>query len=72
MDGLEHAWETSSQHRTSEGAVRYQRCHCGLRRITVNREHVLADRVGGRRLWAAILPAQAPPIRAAGPTEGHR
>lgn len=72
MDGLEHVWETSSQHRTSQGVVRYQRCHCGLRRITVDEEHVVADRVGGRRCVPAMLPTPADPFRAPGPAEGHR
>jgi hypothetical protein len=71
MDGLEHAWETSSQHRTSEGVVRYQRCHCGLRRITVNREHVVADRVGVRRFCGVVVRASshgAPAVAANPPT----
>jgi hypothetical protein len=29
----EHVWHTRSRHRTSEGAVRYQYCHCGLWRV---------------------------------------
>lgn len=48
MYGSGHTWTTSSQHLTSEGLVRYRRCHCGLRRITLDGEHVVADRVGAR------------------------
>gem|GEM_PF-5494698 len=28
-----HVWRTRSRHRTSEGVVSYQCCHCGLWRI---------------------------------------
>ncbi|RGC66712.1 hypothetical protein C5N14_21850 [Micromonospora sp. MW-13] len=28
-----HVWQTRSRHRTSEGTLYYQSCHCGLWRI---------------------------------------
>ncbi|WP_406108088.1 hypothetical protein [Micromonospora globbae] len=32
-DNHGHVWRTRSRHRTSEGTVHYQSCHCGLWRI---------------------------------------
>ncbi|MFF5108377.1 hypothetical protein [Streptosporangium sp. NPDC000509] len=32
-DHDEHDWHTRSHHRTSEGLVRYQSCHCGTWRV---------------------------------------
>jgi len=63
MYEVEHTWTTSSQHRTSQGLVSYQRCHCGLRRITLAEQHVLADRVGAHSPSTEMPrgPAQALP-----------
>ncbi|GAA4964645.1 hypothetical protein WHI96_02535 [Pseudonocardia tropica] len=35
---LDHEWETTSRHRTSDGVVRYQRCHCGTWRVRLERD----------------------------------
>jgi len=32
-DPLPHDWHLLSRHRTSDGEVRYERCHCGAQRI---------------------------------------
>ncbi|MFC0505417.1 hypothetical protein [Micromonospora costi] len=45
-----HVWRTRSRHRTSEGIVYYQCCHCGLWRIH-------AGRVSGSP--AGVLPLSA-------------
>lgn len=36
-DSDRHVWRTRSRHRTSEGTVYYQSCHCGLWRIRTGR-----------------------------------
>ncbi|MFJ8580067.1 hypothetical protein [Micromonospora sp. NPDC093277] len=33
-----HVWRTRSRHRTSEGTLHYQSCHCGLWRIRAGRQ----------------------------------
>ncbi|WP_165436479.1 hypothetical protein [Amycolatopsis suaedae] len=37
-----HRWITTSAHVTSEGWVRYQRCHCGQTRVLLNDRPVAA------------------------------
>lgn len=37
-----HVWHTVSRHPTSDGVVAYQRCHCGLWRVVVGIESVVA------------------------------
>lgn len=37
-DSDKHVWRTRSRHRTSEGTLHYQSCHCGRWRIRVGRE----------------------------------
>ena len=44
----EHAWQSRSCHLTSEGVVRYQRCHCGSWRALVGSRPALAVQTGGR------------------------
>ncbi|RKR88660.1 hypothetical protein BDK92_2989 [Micromonospora pisi] len=45
-----HVWHTRSRHRTSDGVVTYQSCHCGLWRLLSAAElaTVGAARTGGR------------------------
>jgi hypothetical protein len=43
-----HAWRTQSSHQTSEGVLHYQRCACGVWRVLVGSDRVLANRVGVR------------------------
>lgn len=44
----EHAWQTRSRHPTSDGVVRYQRCHCGSWRALLGSRPALAVQAGGR------------------------
>ncbi|WP_308817721.1 hypothetical protein [Pseudonocardia alni] len=44
---LDHEWETTSRHRTSDGVVSYQRCRCGAWRIRLR-----PDRAGAPRTLA--------------------
>jgi hypothetical protein len=37
-----HSWQTRSRHPTSHGLVSYQRCHCGLWRLVLEPDLVLA------------------------------
>ncbi|MCW3814327.1 hypothetical protein ONA91_07630 [Micromonospora sp. DR5-3] len=37
-DSNGHVWRTRSRHRTSEGTLYYQSCHCGLWRIRAGRQ----------------------------------
>ncbi|MFD2762656.1 hypothetical protein [Micromonospora eburnea] len=37
-DSHGHVWRTRSRHRTSEGTVYYQFCHCGRWRIRAGRQ----------------------------------
>lgn len=41
-DSNEHQWAARSRHRTSEGIVVYESCHCGLARI-----RLIDDQLGG-------------------------
>ncbi|MEV6813256.1 hypothetical protein [Micromonospora sp. NPDC051296] len=36
-DSHGHVWRTRSRHRTSEGTLHYQSCHCGRWRIRAGR-----------------------------------
>ena len=47
----EHAWQTRSRHPTSEGVVRYQRCHCGSWRALLGSRPALAVETGGRTTY---------------------
>jgi hypothetical protein len=49
-----HVWSTKSRHRTSEGMVRYQRCPCGLWRVRLGQDRMLADHIGGASLAVAV------------------
>jgi hypothetical protein len=40
VDG--HAWRTRSSHPSSEGVVSYQQCHCGVWRVLLGPDRVLA------------------------------
>lgn len=51
MDTEGHTWQTQSCHRTSDGLVSYQRCHCGLWRV-------LLDEPGGvQAVTSEVAPA---------------
>ena len=47
----EHAWQTRSRHPTSEGVVRYQRCHCGSWRALLGSRPALAVQTDGRTTY---------------------
>jgi hypothetical protein len=44
----EHAWQTRSRHPTTEGVVRYQRCHCGSWRALLGTRPAPVVETGGR------------------------
>ncbi|AVT30260.1 hypothetical protein C6361_13020 [Plantactinospora sp. BC1] len=63
-----HHWQTRSRHRTSDGIVSYQSCHCGMWRLLPGtaRPSALATRaagrtfVVGRRSGVVLRPATGP------------
>ncbi|MEE6258498.1 hypothetical protein [Plantactinospora sonchi] len=50
-----HVWRTRSRHRTSEGTVHYQYCHCGLWRVRAGQRAV------ARIPETPVRPVDAPP-----------
>ncbi|GAB3139568.1 hypothetical protein GCM10027290_08970 [Micromonospora sonneratiae] len=45
----DHTWTVRSRHRTSDGLMSYQSCHCGLWRVVSGAGAVIANRVSTTR-----------------------
>ncbi|MER6825400.1 hypothetical protein ABT352_05375 [Streptosporangium sp. NPDC000563] len=56
-----HDWHTRSHHRTSEGLVRYQSCHCGTWRVLCEAPAPPAAAVVAWSAWRSAVRPGAPP-----------